>query len=336
MDDTTTTSPAHVLAECERNVREHELFTETINTLVLFDEEIYAQTESAAKKVTISNVVCTFSYCKNLACDNPETSNTGQLTLWKLTMLSRGLLSYNPSSFAAAVCNFNDPSGSVLLFQSGKAVVAGAKSIKSANLLARRFCHEMYLMGVRNGNMYNFKIQNLVAVANLQQVIDLSLLQESFSAQVSYNPCLFPGARLRLTKLRSSAGLSIFRNGSVVITGASSEPQIFLIWHFMQRFLMFFVKQNLPPQRSDDYFADQNAQRDEMLNAVTEVIRQTETKRVQNVMKQTKTAMAVDGVVANDESPQNEHSEQRAGDAEWLEHLCLTTGLRRNVIEIIT
>jgi hypothetical protein len=60
-------------------------------------------------------------------------------------------------------------------------------------------------------------------------------------------------------------------------------------------------------------------------------------RRVQNVMRQTKTAMAVDGVVTNEKYVQNEHeSAQRAGDAEWLEHLCLTTGLRRNVIEIIT
>lgn len=325
-----------MLSRCEDALREHEAARrEESNVLLLVPPEAKPHQRAAcADELRISNVVCTFTYCRPLgpssARGNNKNNTNGEddervLTLTRLAMLSRGVLAYNPSSFAAAVCNFDEPTGSILLFQSGKAVVAGARDVLSAVLVARRFCHEMSLLGVRGGAVLGFAIQNLVAVASLQGVVDLLRLQNTYSAQVSYNPSLFPGARLRLHGLESSAGLSVFRNGSVVITGASDEAQLYITWYHMRALLLEFLDGNAPPQRSDDYFLDQTADRDEMLHGVSELLRSHESDAAMGAVATTH------GGGANGQHEPDDAS----GDLLWLEQLCAETGLNPDRVEVM-
>ena len=68
------------------------------------------------------------------------------------------------------------------------------------------------------------KIQNVVAVATLNQKIDLLAIMKIFR-NVEYRPKRFPGLVFRLKRPRTAT--LIFRTGKMVCTGAKSEKQAY-------------------------------------------------------------------------------------------------------------
>jgi len=64
------------------------------------------------------------------------------------------------------------------------------------------------------------RIENIVASASLNQVIDLSSIVRVFP-QIEYRPGLFPGLVFRLKKPKTAT--LIFKTGRMVCTGAKSE-----------------------------------------------------------------------------------------------------------------
>jgi transcription initiation factor TFIID TATA-box-binding protein len=69
---------------------------------------------------------------------------------------------------------------------------------------------------------YDVKIQNVVAVASLDQKIDLLAIMKTFR-NVEYRPKRFPGLVFRLK--RPNTTTLIFTTGKMVCTGAKSEKQ---------------------------------------------------------------------------------------------------------------
>jgi len=69
---------------------------------------------------------------------------------------------------------------------------------------------------------YDVKIQNVVAVATLDQKIDLLAIMKTFR-NVEYRPKRFPGLVFRLKRPKTS--ILIFTTGKMVCTGARSEKQ---------------------------------------------------------------------------------------------------------------
>jgi transcription initiation factor TFIID TATA-box-binding protein len=68
--------------------------------------------------------------------------------------------------------------------------------------------------------MYDVQIQNVVAVASLDQKIDLLSIMKVFS-NVEYRPKRFPGLVFRLKQPKTAT--LIFNSGKMVCTGAKSE-----------------------------------------------------------------------------------------------------------------
>lgn len=69
----------------------------------------------------------------------------------------------------------------------------------------------------------NFKIENIVASANLGVELDLYAIAQKVS-DVEYEPEQFPGAILKLKDPRAS--LLLFKNGKVICTGSKSEAEV--------------------------------------------------------------------------------------------------------------
>jgi len=73
---------------------------------------------------------------------------------------------------------------------------------------------------LRNG--FNINIENVVASANLNQIIDLESIVKAFPT-VEYKPDQFPGLVYRLKK--PSVATLLFRTGRLIIAGAKSEKR---------------------------------------------------------------------------------------------------------------
>ena len=70
----------------------------------------------------------------------------------------------------------------------------------------------------------SFKIENIVASANLNTELDLYALARELD-NVEYEPEQFPGAILKLKKPKTS--LLLFKNGKIICTGAKSEGEVY-------------------------------------------------------------------------------------------------------------
>jgi transcription initiation factor TFIID TATA-box-binding protein len=75
-------------------------------------------------------------------------------------------------------------------------------------------------------SLYDVKIQNVVAVANLGQKMDLLAIMKVFS-NVEYRPNKFPGLVFKLKRPRTST--LIFSTGKMVCPGAKSEKEAFSV-----------------------------------------------------------------------------------------------------------
>ena len=75
----------------------------------------------------------------------------------------------------------------------------------------------------RRGFEPSFKIENIVASANLGLELDLYAIAQKVR-DVEYEPEQFPGAILKLKNPRAS--LLLFKNGKIICTGSKSEAEV--------------------------------------------------------------------------------------------------------------
>ena len=68
-----------------------------------------------------------------------------------------------------------------------------------------------------------FKIENIVASANLGMELDLYSLGRKVP-NIEYEPEQFPGAILKLKEPKSS--LLLFKNGKIICTGCNTEKEV--------------------------------------------------------------------------------------------------------------
>ena len=74
----------------------------------------------------------------------------------------------------------------------------------------------------------DFKIQNIVASAELPHTLKLLELSQTYGPYVSYEPDLFPGLVFRTTAPKLV--FLLFRSGKIVITGAKCREEIAKTW----------------------------------------------------------------------------------------------------------
>lgn len=158
----------------------------------------------------LQNVVATF----NIGLDRINLRNLA---------LERPFIEYNPYKFAAATMRILNPRTTALAFASGNMVCTGAKTEALSRLASRKYVRLLQKHGVPV-SFRDFKIQNIVAAANVGRTIKLNELAEMYGPYVSYEPDLFPGLVFRTTAPKLV--FLIFRSGKVVITGAKKREQI--------------------------------------------------------------------------------------------------------------
>lgn len=137
--------------------------------------------------------------------------------------LTRPFIEYNPHKFAAATMRITNPKTTALAFASGNMVCTGAKNENLSRLASRKYTRLLQKHGVPV-SFRDFKIQNIVAAANVMRTIRLQELAEAYGPYTSYEPDLFPGLVFRTTAPKLV--FLIFRSGKVVITGAKKREEI--------------------------------------------------------------------------------------------------------------
>jgi transcription initiation factor TFIID TATA-box-binding protein len=131
---------------------------------------------------------------------------------------------YNPDQFPGLVYRLQSPKITALVFKSGKMVVTGAKSVKQLVWAVKAILKKFMTKGIAVQGRPQIQIQNIVASANLNVVVDLE--KAAFVLPHSmYEPEQFPGLIYRMDKPR--VVLLIFSSGKMVITGAKRENEVY-------------------------------------------------------------------------------------------------------------
>ncbi len=158
----------------------------------------------------LQNVVATF----NLGVDHLDL---------RAIALKKAFIEYNPQKFAAATLRIRQPRTTALAFASGNMVCTGAKTEIESRLAGRKYVRLLQKHGIPV-SFRNFKIQNIVASAEIPHCLKLLELSRAYGPYVSYEPDLFPGLVFRTTSPKLV--FLLFRSGKIVITGARCRDEI--------------------------------------------------------------------------------------------------------------
>jgi len=161
-------------------------------------------------KFELQNVVATF----NLGVDYLDLRSIA---------LEKPFIEYNPQKFAAATIRIREPRTTALAFASGNMVCTGAKTELESRLAGRKYVRILQKHGIPV-SFRNFKIQNIVASAEIPCTLKLLELSRAYGPYVSYEPDLFPGLVFRTTAPKLV--FLLFRSGKIVITGAKCREEI--------------------------------------------------------------------------------------------------------------
>ena len=175
-----------------------------------YDVQDLPEVSDATSMPVIQNCVATFS----LGVQNINL---------KALALKLMYCDYNPQRFAAMTLRLREPKTTALAFGSGNMVCTGSKNIAECLLACR-----MYTRILQNANIevcfHHFKVQNIVASVEVEHPLMLYEISKEHGAHVSYEPELFPGLVLRITKPKIV--FLMFRSGKIVITGAKNMNEI--------------------------------------------------------------------------------------------------------------
>jgi len=137
--------------------------------------------------------------------------------------LYKPFVEYNPQKFAAATLRIRYPRTTALAFASGNMVCTGAKTEIESRLASRKYVRLLQKHGIPV-SFRDFKIQNIVASAEMPHTLKLLELSRTYGPYVSYEPDLFPGLVFRTTAPKLV--FLLFRSGKIVITGAKNKEEI--------------------------------------------------------------------------------------------------------------
>ena len=128
---------------------------------------------------------------------------------------------YNKSRFPGLVFRMKDPKAVFLLFNSGKVVCTGCKSIEDANKSGEMLNKKLVDLGIKTAGNYKVTIQNKVASAVLGDVLNLNAVALGLGMEnIEYEPEQFPGLVYRM--FDPKVVILLFGSGKLVITGGKS------------------------------------------------------------------------------------------------------------------
>lgn len=141
-----------------------------------------------------------------------------------------GKTDYNPDVFPGLVVR-TDRGLSMLIFRTGKAVIAGAKNIEEIKALVRDFARAIGIAGLELPDTIRIQVQNIVATGNLDSEVNLEVLSKKLKNAL-YEPEQFPGLIYR-------PGLGpvalIFSTGKVVLVGNKDEKEMQEVFEELRR-----------------------------------------------------------------------------------------------------
>jgi len=132
---------------------------------------------------------------------------------------------YRPEQFPGLVFRLKKPKTATLIFNSGKMVCTGAKSEKEAKRAVLKVIEELKKSGIVIVSKPELKIQNIVASANLNGMIDLEKSAYTLG-RTMYEPEQFPGLIYRMDDPK--VVILLFASGKLVCTGAKKEEDVFM------------------------------------------------------------------------------------------------------------
>lgn len=128
---------------------------------------------------------------------------------------------YNKSKFPGLVHRIKDPKAVFLLFNSGKVVCTGSKSIEDAQNASKMLTQELIKQGIDIDSSNEIIVQNIVASADLGSVLNLNSVALGFGMEnIEYEPEQFPGLVYRMSEPK--VVILLFGSGKLVITGGKS------------------------------------------------------------------------------------------------------------------
>lgn len=137
---------------------------------------------------------------------------------------SRGA-SYNPKKFCAVQYRNVNPKSTILIFQSGKTVIAGATRDIDIRYGIRDLITNLSRLRYKIPDEINAEMQNVVGQASLNYRVDLKKYYKKYKEISQYVPDKFPGVRVKPENMNGVA-ITIYDTGKMVLTGAKSEEQL--------------------------------------------------------------------------------------------------------------
>ena len=134
---------------------------------------------------------------------------------------------YEPLRFPGVIYRLKQPKTALLLFNSGKVVCTGGKSMKQVNE-SIRIVSELLVKGHIKVDMHpKTQVQNIVATSDLGSDINLNSVAVTMGLdRVEYEPEQFPGLVCRLEDPR--VVVLLFGSGKLVCTGARRPSDVAL------------------------------------------------------------------------------------------------------------
>src|SRR5659263_338738 len=125
---------------------------------------------------------------------------------------------YNKSRFPGLIFRMKDPKAVFLLFNSGKVVCTGCKSIEDAKKSGEMLNKKLIQIGIKTADNYELIIQNIVASAELGDALNLNAVALGLGMEnIEYEPEQFPGLVYRLSEPK--VVVLLFGTGKLVVTG---------------------------------------------------------------------------------------------------------------------
>jgi transcription initiation factor TFIID TATA-box-binding protein len=176
-----------------------------------------------------------------------STANLGCRIDLKFVATNGANIEYKPKKFVAAIIRLRVPKTTILLFNSGKIVCTGAKSVEENKKGARRVARmiqKIYKFEKRV-ILANYCVQNIVASFSVPFKIDLLAfhLAHPNPKKCFYDEIIFPG--LKYYPYSDKTTVLIFISGKVVITGVKEIDKINDVESLIRRLLLRY-KRNFP------------------------------------------------------------------------------------------
>jgi transcription initiation factor TFIID TATA-box-binding protein len=137
---------------------------------------------------------------------------------------------YNPEQFPGLVIRIKEPKTSALIFNSGKIVCTGARTLDEVQKSIKQIIKSLEKINIKITIEPKVTVQNIVAAGAVGMDLNLNVLAMKLQ-NTEYEPEQFPGLVYKINvepkgEKAFKATFLLFSNGKVVCTGTKSEHQV--------------------------------------------------------------------------------------------------------------